>query len=164
MVEANELISSLNLVGTDEAVLDDKGRLLFSKKKRDALGENFVLAQGPLSNLVLYPANTWAELVADFGKYERLNFGRQQYTRLLFGTAAADLKFDGQGRLVIPAKLREKGKIKEKDKVLLIGCGDYIEIWSETEWEKFNEFPEVYGRERREALDRAYSQMKDSQF
>ena len=114
MVEANELISSLNLVGTDEAVLDDKGRLLFSKKKRDALGENFVLAQGPLSNLVLYPANTWAELVADFGKYERLNFGRQQYTRLLFGTAAADLKFDGQGRLVIPAKLREKGKIYHK--------------------------------------------------
>lgn len=162
MTEAIPLNRTLNLVGTEEAVLDDKGRLLFNKKKREALGDDFVLALGPVGNLILYPAATWADLVGDLTKYERINHGRQQYTRLIFGHAASDLKFDGQGRLVIPIKLREAAKIKEKDSLLLIGCGDYVEIWAESQWAEYEKYPDVYGRERREALEKAYQQMTRS--
>ena len=33
------------LIGTDEAIIDVKGRLLLSKKKRDRLGDSFVIAE-----------------------------------------------------------------------------------------------------------------------
>jgi hypothetical protein len=34
-----------------------------------------------------------------------------------------------------------------------------MEFWAEAEWEKFKEFPDVYGRDRREAVEKAYDRM-----
>jgi DNA-binding transcriptional regulator/RsmH inhibitor MraZ len=59
--------------------------------------------------------------------------------------------------VVIPQKLREIAKLS--DKVLLVGCGDRMEIWDKGEYERFQEDIEGYGAKRREALARAYGQM-----
>jgi MraZ protein len=147
------------LLGTDEATVDDKGRILVSKKKRERLGETFAIALGPLGCLEAYPQDVWDEKVSRICAFDSLNPAVQQFGRLVLGTAEDELKFDAQGRVVVPQKLRELGKLKDKDKVLLIGCGDRLEIWSVSEWEQFQLYPDVYGLQRRQSIEKAYGQM-----
>ncbi len=146
-----------NIIGRDEANVDDKGRILVSKKKRERLGSNFTLSLGTLGNLNAYPRQAWNGVLNEIYRYDRINQGRERFSRLILGLAEDEIDFDAQGRMVIPKKLRELAKLTGP--VVLIGCGDRLEIWAEDEWNKYNEFPDVYGRQRREAVEEAYSLM-----
>ena len=146
------------LGGTDEATVDDKGRLLVQKKKRDALGASFTIAQAEVGCLVAYPITTWHEIYNDVKKVPSINVGRQQYVRLTIGNSESDLNFDSQGRVVIPQKLRDLAKIK--DKVVLIGAMDRMEIWAKAEYEKYLQNPDGYGAERLGLIAKAYDLMK----
>src|SRR5579862_8748459 len=139
-------ISLKPLIGTDEATIDDKGRILVAKKKRERLGEPFAIAVGEVGCLVAYPEEAWQRKVAEMLGYNSLNQGRQQYSRLFLGYADDDLKFDQQGRVVVPQKLREIAKLS--DKVLLVGCLDQLEIWDKDEYGRFQEDPDNYGAKR----------------
>lgn len=145
------------LLGTEEANIDDKGRILVSKKKRDRLGSDFVFVLSKLGNLVAFPKVVFDLLVSETLSFGLTNDGRMDYSRFLFGDAEDDLKFDPQGRVVVPMKFRDAANLKGK--VLLIGCGDRVEIWSESEWREFNKYPDVYGRDRRAAIEKAYDRM-----
>lgn len=145
------------LIGTDEATIDDKGRILVSKKKRERLGEPFVMALGTTGCLVAYPEPEWLRIVGEINAYDRINQGREQYSRLVFGLADDDLRFDAQGRVVVPRKLRELARLDEK--VLLVGCGDRLEIWASDEWTEYSSYPDTYGQKRREAIEKAYLSM-----
>lgn len=138
------------LLGTDEATIDDKGRILVSKKKRERLGDGFVLALGEVGCLVAYPEAIWNQMVSQVLAKDSLNLGRQMFTRLVFGLAEDDLKFDQQGRLVIPQKLR--GLAKLKDRVVLVGCVDRLEIWAGAEHDQYLDDPKNYGDRRRQAI------------
>jgi MraZ protein len=145
------------IIGTDEATIDDKGRILVSKKKRERLGEPFVIALGTTGCLVAYPEPEWEKVQEEINRYDRINQGRERYSRLIFGLADDELRFDAQGRVVVPRKLRELAKLDEK--VLLVGCGDRLEIWAVDEWREYTEYPDTYGQKRREAIEKAYTQM-----
>lgn len=147
------------LLGTDEATVDDKGRLLVGKKKRERLGEDFAIAIGPTGCLCAYPRWHWDHMVREMLRKDPMNLGRERFTRLWLSTADDDLKFDSQGRFVVPADLRKLGGIK--DKVVLLGAGDRMEIWAVAEYEKFSQNPDAYRRERREAFERAYFALTD---
>jgi len=157
MSSGTETRSFKAIIGTDEAAVDDKGRVLIGKKKRERLGESFVIAVGSIGCLVAYPKPIWDERVNEMLSYNPNNVGREHFTRLTLGMADDEMKSDAQGRVVIPQKLREIARIK--DRVLLIGCGDRLELWAASEWEIFNRMPESYGIERRESLQRAYDLM-----
>jgi MraZ protein len=145
------------LLGTDEATIDEKGRILIGKKKRERLGENFVMALGEVGCLVAYPEETWEKLYAEIMQFSGINQGRQQYTRLMLGTADDELSFDAQGRVVVPSKLRKLARLDKE--VVLVGCGDRLEIWDKDEWRQYNEYPDSYGFQRRETIEKAYVQM-----
>lgn len=158
MLEEGALGSSFKpLLGTDESTIDSKGRILVTKKKRERLGESFVMVLGDVGCLCAYPEARWNELVSEIMKYGAINQGRQQYTRLILGSADDDLKFDEQGRVVIPHRLREMARLVRD--VVIVGCGDRLEIWNKTEWEVYNRNPDTYGQERREAVQKAYGLM-----
>lgn len=145
------------LIGTEEATVDEKGRVLFSKKKRERLGESFALVLGKVGGVTVYPEGVWNSLFEEVFAVPTMNPARETYTRLVLGTAEDEITFDGQGRLVIPKRLRDEAKLTGE--VLLIGCGDRIEIWNKVEWEKYNEFPEHYNKDRRNAIQQAYDSM-----
>ncbi len=145
------------LIGTEEATIDEKGRLLVSKKKRERLGEPFVMSVGPTGCLVAYTVEAWNIEVGEVLSNPSTNLGRQQYARMLSGSAADDLRFDKQGRVVVPQRLRELAKLK--DKVFVVGCIDRMEIWSAAAWKDYEKDPDGYGKERREAFIRAERQM-----
>lgn len=146
------------LIGTDEANIDDKGRILIGKKKRDRLGDGFAMCLGDNGAIFAYPAWKWEEIVAETLRYDPINQGRQDYTRMMMGTAEDEIDFDQQGRVVVPRKLRDMAKLR--DRVLLIGCGDRMEIWAEEEYRRYEEDRTGYSRERRESMQRASKEMK----
>lgn len=153
--------SNEHLLGTDEATLDDKGRILVSKKKRERLGEAFTVALGTTGCLVAYPEPVWNELVNSVLRLDPTNLGREMYMRLVLGQADDELKFDAQGRVVIPSRLRELAGIKDKSQVLLVGCGDRLEIWAKEEYGSYLKNPETYGSARREEILKAKRLMKE---
>ena len=148
------------LIGTELANIDDKGRLLVSKKKRDRLGEKFVMLLGDSGCIFAYPNHRWKAMCDETDRHDPNNEGTKEYTRMVMGSAEDDLEFDGQGRVVVPKKLREAAKLKEK--VLLVGCNSRLEIWGEEEFLRYEEDRDGYGRARRERLQNAYKEMMAS--
>ena len=47
---------------------------------------------------------------------------------------ASPLDLDGNGRFILPAELVEFSGLQKE--IILVGQGDYIEVWSPAEWEK----------------------------
>lgn len=145
------------LIGTEEVKIDGKGRVLFSKPKRDRLQDGFTLVLGKSGGICLYPQAIFDQLFEEIFSVETMNSAREEYTRFVLANAHDDVEFDPQGRLVIPARLRKEAGLV--DDVLIIGCGDRIELWDREEWVKFNFAPEKYKPERREAIETAYTRM-----
>jgi MraZ protein len=56
------------------------------------------------------------------------------YGRLFFGSSD-EAKLDGQGRLTIPQRLRDRVGIR-KD-VVVLGVRDRMEIWDRTSYERY---------------------------
>lgn len=145
------------IVGYDEATIDSKGRILIPKKKRDRLGSGFVMTLGDVGCICAYPKSQWMKIIREIMSYNPINQGRQQYSRLVLGMADDDLDFDPQGRVVVPARMRKLADI-ESD-VLTIGCGDRLEIWGRQQWVEYNKYTKEYGKQRREAIAKAYELM-----
>jgi MraZ protein len=146
------------LIGTDEATIDEKGRLLMSKKKRERLGEPFVMAMGPTGCLVAYTVEAWNSEMSEVMENPSTNLGRQQLLRMLSGSAEDDLRFDKQGRVVVPQRLREAAKLK--DKVVIVGCIDRLEVWAAEAWKAYEKDPDGYGKDRLGAFQRAKRQLE----
>jgi MraZ protein len=167
MFEEGNLASDFKpLLGTDETTIDDKGRILVGKKKRERLGDNFVMAVSETGCLAAYPEATFIAMCAELAKTPAMNLGRLQYARLVMGTADDELSFDAQGRVVVPEKLRKLGRLVDEEgnpvsKVVLVGAFDRLEIWSKAEWVRYNEDPDNYGRRRLESITKALQMMKE---
>jgi MraZ protein len=116
---------------------------------------------GTTGCLVAYPEPVWDAVVKSVLEVDPTNLGREIYTRLVLGQADDEMKFDSQGRVVIPQKLRDLANLKDKGQVLIIGCGDRAEIWAREEYDKYQANPEGYGQERREKLVNARKMMKE---
>ncbi len=146
------------LLGTEETAVDDKGRLIFSRKKRERLGDTFVVTVGPKGCLEAYPGQIWRAMTTKLLEQDELNEGVSEYTSLLLGSAEDDLKFDAQGRVVIPSRMRKKALIDKE--VVIVGCGIKCEIWAKEEHEKYEKDRWGYKKEEREVFRKAKMMME----
>lgn len=108
--------------------IDAKGRLFIPAKLRDELGPVFYVTLGMDECLSLYSLESWEIFTK---KFEELPYSKSRRMRPLFANAAR-CELDGQGRILIPAKLREYAKLK-KD-VIVIGVSNRAEIWNAETW------------------------------
>ena len=145
------------LGGTDEASIDNKGRLLLGKKKRERLGATFTMVIGELGCICIYPEDRWQQQIQQIEAADPMNPGRRVFSRLFFGTSEDDLSCDAQGRVVIPGNLRDQVTLGEK--VLLIGCYDHIEIWDPAEYKTYKGNPDKYHAEEHKIYLDAYYAM-----
>ena len=124
--------------GISSVTMDAKGRMALPARYRDAVavasdGRIVVTIDMRESCLLLYPLAEW-ELVQ--GKLENLyniNPQARLLQRLLIGHAT-DLELDAAGRLLLPSMLRDFGGLKKK--LVLVGQGNKIEIWSADHWQQ----------------------------
>ena len=117
------------LIGEFSPSIDAKGRLHFPAKLREDLGERFIVTKGLDNCLFVYSPEGWAQLVP---KIKALPMSRSRMLHRFFFAGAVELEPDKQGRILIPANLREYAGI-EKD-VMIIGASTRAEIWDLASW------------------------------
>ena len=108
--------------------IDAKGRLFIPAALRRELGQTFHVTMGQDHCLSVYSDESWA---AFMDKLKALSYNEVKKLRALFAYAA-DCEPDGQGRILIPAKLREYAGLDHD--VTIIGSRSFAEIWNTEAW------------------------------
>lgn len=122
-------------LGEFQHSLDNKGRLTVPARMREELGDCFVATKGLDNCLFLYPLSVFKQLEE---KVQQLPFTRPEvrgFARLLF-SGASECEPDKQGRVVLPANLRDYAGI-ERD-IVIIGVGNRVEVWSAEAWAAYS--------------------------
>lgn len=118
--------------------MDAKGRMALPARNREAVE---VASKGRLvatidmreSCLLVYPLNEWEIVQTKLEGLSNINPQARLLQRLLIGHAT-DLELDGSGRLLLPGLLRDYAGLEKK--LVLVGQGNKIEIWSENHWQQ----------------------------
>ncbi len=123
-----------SFLGRYEFQMDEKGRVsLPSAFRREADGDRFVLLQWRAPALTLFPVASW-----DATQERLLAFRRNQPEAwgdvLAITSSAVEVSPDKQGRILIPAWLKEAAGLD--DRVLLLGNIDRVELWQPEEFGK----------------------------
>ncbi len=127
-------------MGEYNHTVDAKGRLIVPSKFRESLGDEFVVTKGLDGCLFVYSSKEWEAMEAKFGEMSQFSKEARKFARFFFA-GAANCEVDKQGRVLLPAVLREFAGI-EKD-VVLAGVVNHIEIWSKEKWQETNEYDDV---------------------
>jgi len=123
--------------GFFEYSIDDKGRLNIPAKFRKTLSpeadETFVIVRGPNGCLQAYPQDAWTRFEEELDRRPTTP-DTVRFRRYLYGSLS-DAQLDAQGRIMVPQGQLDCAGISHK--VVLVGQGNFIEIWSP---EKYREF------------------------
>ena len=130
----------LMFMGEYNHTIDAKGRLIIPSRFRDELGENFVLTRGLDGCLSIYSQESWKAFEQKLSSLPLASKEARTFTRF-FVSGAAPCELDKQGRILVPATLREYAGL-EKD-VILAGNLDRIEIWSKERWTENNDYEDM---------------------
>jgi len=114
--------------------IDDKGRLTIPSKYRAYLEDGMVATRGLDRCIVVYPMNEWKSLVDKIMGLPSTPRPTREYARLIF-SAAADLRVDRQGRILIPAVLYNYAEIDSE--AVIIGMNNRFEIWQPKRWAEY---------------------------
>ena len=115
--------------------VDTKGRLIVPSKFREQLGDEFVVTKGMNGCLFVYANDDWSAFEQKLTSLPLINKEARKFARF-FLAGAAQVEVDKQGRILLPANLRQFAGL-EKD-VVLVGVGSRIEIWSRENWENMD--------------------------
>jgi len=121
----------MSFSGQSQPKLDEKGRLILPAKWREALGSGVYLTKGQDHCVSVYTTAEFAKIS------ERLEAARQTTKAARFFVrnfmASAELETpDRQGRIVIPAHLREYASLGRE--LIMAGVNNRIEIWDQQTW------------------------------
>ena len=120
--------------------IDAKGRLIVPAKFRETLGDTFVITKGLEGCLFGYPNEEWEKIEERFREVPMNARDARKFSRFFFA-GAADCEVDKQGRVLIPAVLREYASIEKE--VVLAGVLNRIEIWDKERWMDQNSFDDM---------------------
>ena len=115
--------------------VDDKGRVIIPLRFRNELGNTFVITKGLGGCLFIYRDNDFREMEEKLLTQPALNPHTIRLQRW-FSAEALETQVDNQGRVAIPANLRDFAGIQED--VAIVGTGNRIEVWSKQGWDAFN--------------------------
>lgn len=119
--------------GSEQHALDHKGRLIVPARFRERLGPQFVLTIAhPDPCLALYPTATWIEFCGRLEAVPVKDERYRRYVRYLFAHSE-ETGCDAQGRVVVPARLREYAAIERN--VVSVGLLTRIEIWAKDRYD-----------------------------
>ncbi len=127
-------------MGEYNHTVDTKGRLIIPSKFRELLGDEFIVTKGLDGCLFVFPQNEWQAFEEKLRTLPLTQKGARQFTRF-FAAGATPCELDKQGRILLPATLREFAGL-DKD-VVLAGMLNRIEIWSKAKWTENNAYGDM---------------------
>jgi len=113
--------------------IDSKGRLAIPARFRERLGAGAIVTRGLDGCLVIYPAQEWQEFAEKLDKLPSTQPDVRNFKRFIF-SGATECEFDRQGRVLLPAYLREYASLE--DTAVVVGQYSKIEIWGQGRWEE----------------------------
>ena len=119
--------------GEFEYKIDEKGRVPDPPKFRKELKDGMVLTPGVERCVLAYPLAEWKKLATSLTSGSVAPSKLRSLNRAIFATAFST-NVDGQGRVALPAPLREYAEII--DEVVVAGANTYLEIWNKVHWEE----------------------------
>jgi MraZ protein len=121
-------------LGTHTPRLDDKGRLFLPAKFRDRLADGLVITRGQERCLYVFPMDEFVRVAETMRNAPVTSKVVRDYLRV-FLSGASDEVPDKQGRVTVPANLREYAGLDRECTV--IGAGSRVELWDTTAWNTY---------------------------
>jgi len=119
------------LIGEYSHTVDAKGRVFLPVKYREDLGEKIYITNGLASCLFVFSEKEWLDFI---GKLKALPMVEAGDAPRYFVRSAKEVTPDAQGRILIPASLRQFAGL-EKD-VVITGVLNRAEIWAKDNWDR----------------------------
>jgi MraZ protein len=122
-------------LGEFEHTIDQKGRLAVPAKFRNALADGAVVTRGLDNCLTIYPKKEWEKLAEKIASLPITEPNARSFSRLMLA-GAMDVEADKQGRIILPAYLRQYAKLGAN--VVVAGLYTRIEIWDKEAWAAYS--------------------------
>jgi len=126
-----------NLRGGILATVDEQGRLKIPTMFKDILvtgyGYEFFVTSLTGENVFVYPLSVWEAHEERIRKTASLNSPRNRYLDRV-NYYGMEVTMDKQGRILIPATLRDSAAIRGELRIL--GKIDHLDIWNEQRFSK----------------------------
>ena len=120
--------------GINAITIDGKGRFAVPARYRVDLGEHVVVTIDTEEKcLLLYPVSCWQVIEQNLQRLPSFNPASRRIQRLLIGHAT-DVELDGNGRVLLPALLRDYACLQKN--MVLIGQGNKFELWDDECWQQ----------------------------
>ncbi len=120
-------------LGQYQHSLDEKGRVILPAKFRSQLEGGAYMARGLDGCVVVYPTDEWERVSNNMRELATRGPQERQAARSFFA-GAAEVTPDRQGRVPVPAHLREFGGLSLDRDVVVAGVLSRIEIWDAERW------------------------------
>ena len=122
------------LLGEYLHILDTKKRISLPVKFRKEVGKNVVITRGLDNCLFVYSLKSWKKISAKLGELSIGQADQRGFNRFLL-SGAVEVEVDSVGRILIPDFLKDFAGLKNK--VVITGVNDRIEVWNERLWNEY---------------------------
>jgi len=120
-------------LGQHQLFLENDLRLVIPEPFRELFADGAYVTRGFEQNLLIMSDKVFQEL---YKRVLALNIAdphARLLLRLIFGNASK-LEISSSGQVLIPEELRSFTGVEKK--LVMIGQGNYLEVWSPADWEK----------------------------
>ena len=121
-------------IGEYRHTFDAKNRISLPAKFRKELGTSVVVTRGLDHCLFIYPKAAWKKQAALFASQSTGSAAGRGLARLML-SGAAESDVDGSGRILVPDYFKSFAGLKEKS--VVAGVADRIEVWDESVWSEY---------------------------
>lgn len=122
-------------LGEFQHSLDTKGRVILPAKYRDQLAEGAFVTKGKGGCLSVFTPEEFEQVATQIREQSKRGPKELNAARVFFG-GASEIQPDKQGRVALPANLREFAHL-ERD-VMVVGLYSRIEIWDRERWNELD--------------------------
>ena len=114
--------------------VDDKGRLAVPSKFRAQLDAGLVVSRWLENCLAIHTRASWDALADKVATLPIADERARRFERFIFA-GAVETSLDGQGRVLVPAYLRETAGLGNE--AVVVGSRDHAEIWAPARWDDY---------------------------
>jgi len=123
-------------LGQYEHSIDSKGRLTIPARFRDLLIDGAYITLGFDNSLMVMTSDYFNRMVQKINAMNMADPTSRQFRRFIFSKADHQ-EIDRAWRILIKQFLRDS--VGLQDTVIVVGVGEYVEIWTPEAWNRQNE-------------------------
>lgn len=115
--------------------VDEKGRVAIPARFRTQLDEGALVSRWVDACLAVFPSAEWAAFTVRLETLPFADASARVFQRFIY-SSAFEVEIDRQGRIVVPAGLREWAGLRGE--AVLVGARDHIELWEPARWADYS--------------------------